>query len=240
MMKSSSNKLVMNKVKMTMHAEQQTLIFDEMIATRKKLEIENQELRDDLSDAYLLIQVLDSKLQQATNRNKSTTGFPPFDETNIKNLQKKIMQNIKTQHRKSSMSRKQTFRNPLAAGKTMFAATASSTRSKSPRKTLRMKLKPENKPEQPKHQPKSLRRTSQVRPPSVLVFPSPQAIPVKPTTKHNPGPGRQENPNSIMNNLACMIINEYEYTLPRSGGLSSTDESSEDDDYLLFVDDQTM
>lgn len=49
---------------MSIHTQQQTIILEELQSTRRKLEQENQRLRDELEDANLVIKVLKLRLRE--------------------------------------------------------------------------------------------------------------------------------------------------------------------------------
>jgi len=60
----------LSDMKMSLHTDQQTLILNELATAKKKLEEENQVLRDELQDAEIVIRILKNKLHQQQQRNK--------------------------------------------------------------------------------------------------------------------------------------------------------------------------
>lgn len=86
-------------VKLSQHTDQQALILTELSIARKKLEEDNQRLRDELADAYHKIGILKRKL-------KGQRGGKWWDKA-------KSGEN-------SKLSKKDTFRNPITPGKRSF------------------------------------------------------------------------------------------------------------------------
>lgn len=104
--------------------DQQTLIMGELMSVRKKLEQENQQLRDELQDAHLMIDILQAKLRHQVVRAGSSLhakdswlGGGPTGITKLKRLEKAVQFNLKN---RKSLSRKQAFTNPTGPGRKTF------------------------------------------------------------------------------------------------------------------------
>ena len=58
------------KFGVSLHTDQQSLIFGELQTARNKLQEENQQLRDKLQDAEMLIRLLQLKLKEQSQNKK--------------------------------------------------------------------------------------------------------------------------------------------------------------------------
>lgn len=70
--------MISDSSQLTLHTDQQSLILADMICARNKLQEENQQLRDKLQDAEMLIRLLHCKLVETTsaspkNKNQSSS-----------------------------------------------------------------------------------------------------------------------------------------------------------------------
>lgn len=106
----------LSELKMSVHTQQQSLIWSEMTNVRRKLEEENQMLRDQLVDAQLTIQNLKDRLKKKKKNKSSTSWFGSKTKGGSDSATYP-----KTQ--KAKISRKNAFDNPLAPGKKTFTNT---------------------------------------------------------------------------------------------------------------------
>ena len=69
---------------MAVHTDQQSLILDELIGSRKKMEQENQLLRERLEDAHMMIRLLKIKVEQLEKSKKLKGGSVTSGDTTVK------------------------------------------------------------------------------------------------------------------------------------------------------------
>jgi len=75
------------KNKLTLHTDQQSLILAEMMCARNKLQEENQQLRDRLQDAEMLIRLLHLKLEETSGKQRSgPRSSAPSSPTSSSNI----------------------------------------------------------------------------------------------------------------------------------------------------------
>lgn len=134
--KSAYSAMQLSDVRMSLHTEQQSLILSEMSIARKKLEEDNQRLRDDLEEARLLIRLLQVKLNQAEHKKQSiirvkavgsgdstVKGGVPAGYWNALDKAAKGTSTRKSSfffRNKKELTRKEAFRNPTLSGKRTF------------------------------------------------------------------------------------------------------------------------
>lgn len=110
---------------LSLHTDQQNLILGEMINTRNRLQEENQELRDSLQDAEMVIRLLHMKLEKerAANRQKKEK---PSKEKDRKDCSESPLRTKNFDWRskrvigKAKAYNKQAFLNVVAPGKRTF------------------------------------------------------------------------------------------------------------------------
>jgi hypothetical protein len=116
--------------RMGLHTDQQTLIFQEFMSTRRKLEEDNQRLREELEHARFSIRILKTKLDKSQGRakmKKKQCSGRPDDVTVEEESANKHWQSlpfsrgkVNGQHRPLTPSRKDTFRNLFVPGQKTF------------------------------------------------------------------------------------------------------------------------
>lgn len=107
---------IKQKSEMGLHTQQQSLIFGELMSTRKKLEEENQQLRQELDDAQIMIRLLRLKLS-AQKKGGSLTS----EDTTAKASSRFFGgSNSDIPKERKSRSRKDSFKNHLAPGRKTF------------------------------------------------------------------------------------------------------------------------
>jgi hypothetical protein len=119
----------MTNVSVGLHTQQQSLILNEMSASRKKLEEENQKLREDLEEARHCIQILKLKLHES-KMTVTTSSVNSKDSTVKGGLPSRHWHALDatTQHKKSATifgrwaAQKNAFRNPTQPGKKTFTS----------------------------------------------------------------------------------------------------------------------
>ena len=112
------------KNKLTLHTDQQSLILAEMMCARNKLQEENQQLRDRLQDAEMLIQLLHLKLEETSGKQRSgTTASAPPSPTSPSNLPSAASMKMWRQKRKSQLpafKQRDAFKNTFARAMRTF------------------------------------------------------------------------------------------------------------------------
>ena len=105
---------------MGLHTHQQNLILGDMMTTRKKLEEDNQRLRDELHDARMMIHLLKLKVKENEHviTSKASRTVNSQDSTVEAGVPSRYLKALEWAHRKSAKkrapSRKDTFKNPAA------------------------------------------------------------------------------------------------------------------------------
>lgn len=119
----------LSEFRIGLHVDQQSLILGELVSSKKKLEEENQRLRDELQDAQLVIHLLKLKLEDDKVRCSSTVSSQRSAGAATEKIPSVYIQQLeKAQQRKAKkrlVSRKEAFRNPAAPGSKTFQVSPS-------------------------------------------------------------------------------------------------------------------
>jgi hypothetical protein len=112
-------------LKLGRHNDQQSLIITEMSAVRKKLEEENQLLRDELDDAHKMIELLKVKLRAAivgsVRANPNKSWFGNMNAANVTSRDIKAFEKgTKQFFSGNKVSKRNTFLNPAAPNQKKF------------------------------------------------------------------------------------------------------------------------
>jgi hypothetical protein len=120
----------LSEFRMTLHTDQQSIIFGEMIAARKNLEEENTRLRDELQDAQMMVHLLKLKMQENKKYSEHHSAMGSQDSTvelsgHASAIPGRYIKALEWAHKRRSKKRqtsrdKGAFKNPAAPGKKTF------------------------------------------------------------------------------------------------------------------------
>lgn len=119
---------------MDLHKKQQSLIFNELNASRQKLEEENQMLRDELAEAKMIIRLLKMKLDERDAKAINTSAVNSKDTTIKQCIPANYVKAVENKTKKKrylfkqkTPSRRQAFLNPRPPGSKAFSLRRSLT-----------------------------------------------------------------------------------------------------------------
>ena len=134
-------------IQMDLHKKQQSLIFNELNASRQKLAEENQMLRDELAEAKMIIRLLKMKLDEREAKEIKTSAVNSKDSTVKQGIPANFMKAVERSKKKRYLfkqkapSRREAFLNPRPPGSKAFSPRRSlsppqATRRISPRSSF--------------------------------------------------------------------------------------------------------
>lgn len=217
-----SSVMDLSDLRMSLHTDQQSIILNEMSTARKKLEQENQILRDELHDAQLMIRLLKQKLKHAKS---GKGGWRLFNSSIVTNRDLKAFQ--KASEDRLRNKRRNAFDNPSAPGKKTFTKDTSSdgTPSMIVFPSTRDKRRTNTRSDDRIDDDDAL-----APPMEEAWYPDAPAPPPRRPSTRRPSrrrptiPDTEANPSSIIDQLARTVIHEYR--------ANSTDSTRSDEWYI--------
>lgn len=111
------------KYGVSLHTDQQSLIFGELQTARNKLQEENQQLRDKLQDAEMLIRLLQLKLNEQSQSQKHHRSYSQSakSKTRVEKVLDWKMKRLYERRKSNATTRKKNaFKNKVPPGKRTF------------------------------------------------------------------------------------------------------------------------
>lgn len=227
---------------MGLHQDQQTLILSEMMTARRKLEEENQQLRDELYDSRMMIRLLKHQVEQQKKESKGTATVRSNDSTvkagqpasYFRALEWKLYKNQEARRKKQS--RKNIWKSIIAPGKKTFAVVKPEENPRPEVPTIRQPLAVRANPKEA-HVP-SVTRNKSIE--AMIAVHQPQQQSHRPGTPAIQRPQQQRDQEQINNTRRVHSLLTTTTASPTTTKVSSAEQQKHLEPVILEQDDDVV